>query len=213
MSSQYDRRLPRRNKLFQPMAQSRGLQYIQDQLPAHRRQRTCHRGDFGVGHDRGSHWAILLANHQLAIPNDPVQHSPLNLGHTKIGTSVRILHLIRWICCYACTHRKPMIAHAGLVLFITTDTYTGVGYQAECRRSELKTATRCYGKCHILCLGAMGTMYGHVLSMTRSITLTLHSGSLPNLRRSKIPIWLPDPHLVWRACYHICYFYEAPLQA
>lgn len=106
-----------------------------------------------------------------------------------------------------------MIAHAGLVLFITTDTYTGVGYQAECRRSELKTAARCCGKCHILCLGAMGTMYDHALSMTRNISLTLHSGSFPNLRRSKVQVWLPDPHLVRRACYRICYFYEAPLQA
>jgi hypothetical protein len=106
------------------VVESRRLQRDQDQLPAYRRKRTCHRGHFDMGHDCRSHRSVLLANHELAIRDDPVQYPPLGLDDTKVGTSLRILHLLRWLRHYSRAHRKFIDAGSDFMLLITADLCT-----------------------------------------------------------------------------------------
>lgn len=98
--------MPHRNQLLQLVAQSRRLQRIEDQLPAHRRKRTRNRGHPGMGHDCGSHRAILLAHHQFAIPDDLVEYPALRLDNTEVRTPLRLLYLVRRLCCYTCAYSK-----------------------------------------------------------------------------------------------------------
>jgi hypothetical protein len=75
-----------------------------------------------MGHDRRSHRAVLLVDHELAIRDDLVQHPPLRLDDTKVGTSLRILHLLRWLCYHTCPYRKSTITGSDFVLLITTNS-------------------------------------------------------------------------------------------
>lgn len=59
-----------------------------------------------MGHDRRPHRTVLLADHELAIRDDLVEHPPFRLDDTKVGTSLRILHLLRWFCYYSRTYCK-----------------------------------------------------------------------------------------------------------
>jgi hypothetical protein len=122
MRLQHARRLPYRNELLQPVVESRRLQCVQDQLLAHRRKCTCHRGHLDMGHDRRPLSAVLLADHELAIRDDFVQHPPLHLDDTEVGTSLCILHLLRWFCYYTRTHRKRIIADCEYMLLIVTNS-------------------------------------------------------------------------------------------
>lgn len=115
--------MPYRNQLLQPLAQSRRLQRVKDQLPTHRRQRAGDRGHLSMGHDRGSHGTVLLADHQLAILDDLVEHPAVCLDNTEVGASLRILHFLRWLCCHACAYRKWNIAGSKIMLSVTTNGY------------------------------------------------------------------------------------------
>jgi hypothetical protein len=119
MRIQHARRLPYSNELLQPVVKSRRLQRDQDQLPAYRWKRTCHRGHFGMGHDRRSDRSVLLADHELAVRDDSVQYPPLGLDDTKVGTSLRILHLLRWLRHYSRAHSKSIDAGSDFMLLIS----------------------------------------------------------------------------------------------
>ena len=73
-----------------------------------------------MGHDRRSHRAVLLVDHELAIRDDLVQHPILCLDDTKVCASFCILHLLRWLRYDTRAHRKSIIVGLDLVLLIIT---------------------------------------------------------------------------------------------
>ena len=76
-----------------------------------------------MGHDCGSYGTILLADHQLAIPDDLVEHVAVHLDDSKVGAPVRILYLLRRLGCYTCTHCKSSIARSRFKVLDITNSY------------------------------------------------------------------------------------------